>query len=89
MDDVGVRAEPYVIENGVVIAEVFENAMTVRLRRLSWTPWPRWQCRLKMMPMAWRTSHEALLMPPEEVAAALEIAQAAMYSSGKLVVSLD
>ncbi|KAG2792196.1 hypothetical protein PC129_g24715 [Phytophthora cactorum] len=45
MDDVGVRAEPYVIENGVVIAEVFENAMTVRLRRLSWTPWPRWQCK--------------------------------------------
>ncbi|KAG3127446.1 hypothetical protein PC128_g27098 [Phytophthora cactorum] len=42
-----------------------------------------------MMPMAWRTSHEALLMPPEEVAVALEIAQAAMYSSGKLVVSLD
>ncbi|KAG2972067.1 hypothetical protein PC121_g23825 [Phytophthora cactorum] len=42
-----------------------------------------------MMPMAWRTSHEALLMPPEEVAAALEIVQAAMYSSGKLVVSLD
>ncbi|KAG3237978.1 hypothetical protein PI124_g17044 [Phytophthora idaei] len=92
MDDVGVRAEPYVIENGggdsgsvrerddcQIATPIMDSVAKVAVQTRG----------LTMMPMAWKTSREALLVPPEEVAAALVIAQAALYSSDKLVVSLD